>query len=224
MKRYCLVYKGDGFLVEASEDLGPRARAKRDQILAGARRVFVRDGFAAASTDAIAAEAGVSKRTLYAYYPSKEDLFVDVLRKLTIENPQTRVLESLRLAEPRSREELREALAELARKVVGTMMDPDYLPLLRTIIADTHRFPQLGDLFRSTVPERGMREIQAMLERAHEHGIIGELNFEVAARAFFGPLLTYAVMDGLFRPVGKPQPPSPETIEAIVDLYMKGIA
>jgi TetR/AcrR family transcriptional repressor of mexJK operon len=224
MKRYCLVYKGDEILVEASEDLGPRARAKRDQILTGARRVFLRDGFAAASTDDVAAEAGVSKRTLYAYYPSKEDLFVDVLRKLTIENPQTRVLESVRLAEPKSREELREALAELARKVVGAMMNPDYLALLRTIIADTHRFPQLGDLFRSTVPERGLREVQAMLERAREHGVIGEVNFEVATRAFFGPLLTYAVVDGLFRPVGKPQPPSPETIEEIVDLYIKAIA
>jgi TetR/AcrR family transcriptional repressor of mexJK operon len=75
----------------ASEGPGRRGRAKRDQILTGARRVFLRDGFAGASTDAIAAEAGVSKRTLYAYYPSKEDLFVDVLRGLTIENPQSRV-------------------------------------------------------------------------------------------------------------------------------------
>ncbi|MBD0354642.1 MAG: helix-turn-helix transcriptional regulator, partial [Rubrobacteraceae bacterium] len=64
-------------MVTGSEELGPRARAKRDQILDGARRVFLRDGFAGASTDDIAAEAGVSKRTLYAYYPSKEDLFVD---------------------------------------------------------------------------------------------------------------------------------------------------
>ena len=77
-------------MVTTSEELGPRARAKRDQILSGARLVFLGDGFAAASTDAIAAEAKVSKRTLYVYYPSKEDLFVDVLRKLTIENAQTR--------------------------------------------------------------------------------------------------------------------------------------
>ena len=48
-----------------SEEMGPRALAKREQILAGARVVFLRDGFAAASTDAIAAEAKISKRTLY---------------------------------------------------------------------------------------------------------------------------------------------------------------
>ena len=141
-------------MVTASEE--PRARAKRDQILTGARRVFLRDGFAGASTDAIAAEAKVSKRTLYVYYPSKEDLFVDVLRKLTIENPQTRALESMERMSPENREELSRDLLDLARKIVATMMQPDYLALLRTTIADIHRFPQLAGLFRASVPERAM--------------------------------------------------------------------
>ncbi len=183
----------------------------------------MRNGFAATSTDAIAAEAKVSKRTLYAYYPSKEELFADVLRGLTVENPQTRVLESVRRIDPESREELREGLVELARKLLGTMMNPEYLALLRTIIADTHRFPHLGDIFRETVPERGMRESAAMLERARKNGVIGDANPEVATRMFFGALFTYAVIDGLFRPGDQPQPPSPEEIEEIVDLYMKAI-
>src|SRR5215204_1625614 len=112
----------EGRLVATTEELGPRARAKLDQILSGARRVFLRDGFAAASTDAIAAEARVSKRTLYVYYPSKEELFADVMRKLTIENPQTRALESMEEMAPGSEEELRRDLLELARKIIATMM------------------------------------------------------------------------------------------------------
>ena len=90
-----------------SEEMRPRARAKRDQILAGARLVFLRDGFAAASTDAIASEAKVSKRTLYVYYPSKEELFAEVMRRLTIENPQARALESIEEMSPGDEEELR---------------------------------------------------------------------------------------------------------------------
>src|SRR5215210_4632518 len=106
-------------LVTASEEPGPRARAKRDQILSGARRVFLRDGFAGASTDAIAAEAKVSKRTLYVYYLSKEDLFAGVMRRLTIENPQTRALESMEEMSPGSEEDLRRDLLELARKIIA---------------------------------------------------------------------------------------------------------
>lgn len=210
-------------MVTASEEMGPRARAKRGQILSGARRVFLRDGFAAASTDAIAAEAKVSKRTLYAYYPSKEELFAEVLRKLTIENPQTRVLASFEEMSPGSPEELRQALIQLAQKVVATMMQPDYLALLRTIIADTHRFPHLGEIYRSTVPERGFRVFLALMERMRDEGIVEVPDAEAATRLFCGPIVTYALLDGLFVAEGPPRPPEPGRIEEIVRLYMKAI-
>lgn len=210
-------------MVTASEELGPRARAKRDQILAGARRVFLRDGFAAASTDAIAAEAKVSKRTLYVYYPSKEELFADVMRRLTIENPQTRALESIEEMSPGNEEELRRDLLELAHKIIATMMQPDYLALLRTTIADTHRFPQLGGIFRASVPERALRSFSVFIERGRERGVVGAgVDGETAARMFIGPLLTYAVLNGLFAE-GPPRLPGIEKIEEIVDLYIKAI-
>ena len=210
-------------MVATTEELGPRARAKRDQILFGARRVFLRDGFAAASTDAIAAEAKVSKRTLYVYYPSKEELFADVMRKLTIENPQTRALETIEEMSPGSEGELRRDLLELAEKIVTTMMQPDYLALLRTTIADTHRFPQLGGIFRATVPERALRSFAIFVERGRERGVVGpDIDGGTAARMFVGPLLTYAVLDGLLAE-GPPRPPAQEKIREIVDLYMKAI-
>jgi len=210
-------------LVATAEELGPRARAKRDQILAGARAVFLRDGFAAASTDAIAAVAKVSKRTLYVYYPSKEELFAGVMRDLTIENPQNRALESIEEMSPGSEEELRRDLLELARKIIASMMQPDYLALLRTTIADTHRFPQLGGLFRASVPERAMRSFAVFIERGRERGVIGpDVDGDTAARMFIGPLLTYAVLNGLLAE-GPPRPPAQEKIEEIVELYMKAI-
>lgn len=209
-------------MVTASEE--SRARAKRDQILTGARRVFLRDGFAGASTDAIAAEAKVSKRTLYVYYPSKEDLFVDVLRKLTIENPKTRALESMERMSPENREELSRDLLDLARKIVATMMQPDYLALLRTTIADIHRFPQLAGLFRASVPERAMSSFAVFIERTRDRGVIRkDVNGEAAARMFVGPLLTYAVLDGLFVAGGPPRKPAPGRVEQIVDMYVKAI-
>ena len=208
----------------ASEEKGSRAWAKRAQILDGAQRVFLRDGFVGASTDGIAAEARVSKRTLYSYYPGKEDLFVDVLRRLTIDNPHTQVLAVFEENEPEDFGELREMLVGLASRVVSIMMDPDYLALLRTIIADTHRFPQLGEIYRSTVPERGFRIFLSLMKRMRERGIVDIPDDEAATRLFFGPIVTYALLDGLFKPGERPQPPAPEKIEHIVDLYMKAIA
>jgi TetR/AcrR family transcriptional regulator, mexJK operon transcriptional repressor len=205
------------------EEKGGRARAKREQILAGAQRVFLRDGFAATSTDAIAAEARVSKRTLYSYYPGKKELFADVMRELTLENPQIRALESIEEMSPGGEEELRRDLLGLAQKIVATMMQPDYLALLRTTIADTHRFPQLGGIFRATVPERAMRSFAVFIEKSRERGVVGpDVDGDTAARMFVGPLLTYAVLDGLLTE-GPPRPPAREKIEEIVDLYTQAI-
>ena len=196
---------------------------KREQILAGAQRAFLRDGFAATSTDVIAAEARVSKRTLYSYYPGKEELFADVMRELTLENPQIRALESIEEMSPGGEEELRRDLLELAQKIVATMMQPDYLALLRTTIADTHRFPQLGGIFRATVPERAMRSFAVFIEKSRERGVVGPgVDGDTAARMFVGPLLTYAVLDGLLTE-GPPRPPAREKIEEIVDLYTQAI-
>src|SRR5690242_6187770 len=62
----------------------PRGQAKREQIRTAAQRLFLATGYERTTMDAIAADAHVSKQTLYRYYPAKEALFVDILRALTV--------------------------------------------------------------------------------------------------------------------------------------------
>ncbi len=205
-------------------ELTPRARAKKEQIRAGAQKLFLDRGFAATSTDAIAAEAGVSKQTLYVYYPSKEELLTDVLRHLIEDGPRGGPPLTIEQATPGSQDELRRALGSLARKLISGLMNPDYVALVRVIIAETRRLPHLGRLFRSAVPERVLNNVAVLLEAARENGVIGAVDTDAASRAFVGPLLTYVLLDGLFVGDGPPRPPSPERIEAAVDLFMKSIA
>jgi len=205
-------------------NLTPRALAKQDQIREGAGRVFLERGFSGASTDAIAMEAGVSKQTLYVYYPSKEELLFDVLRGMVEEGARGRLPEDLEGASPRGREELRRVLVTVARGLVSALMDANYVALVRVVIAETPRLPHLGRLFRSAVPERLLGGVGALLERAHAEGAIGEVDPDLVARAFVGPLLTYVLMDGLFVGDGPPRPPAPERIDEAVDLFMRMIA
>ena len=205
-------------------ELSPRARAKKEQIRAGARRLFLDKGFAATSTDAVAAEAGVSKQTLYAYYPSKEELLADVLEHLIEDGPRGGSPLTAAGAPPGSRDELRRALDSLARGLISGLMAPDYVALVRVVIAETPRLPHLGRLFRSAVPERVLGDVSALLEAARENGVIGPVDTDAASRAFVGPLLTYVLLDGLFVGDCPPRPPGPERIEAAVDLFMKAVA
>lgn len=200
-----------------------RALEKRDQIRGGARRVFLERGLDRASTDDIAAAAGVSKQTLYAYYRSKTELLVDVLRQLVMEGPQA-PLANLEAMEPRSRDELRELLVERMSEVVRVMMSKDYLALLRVIIAEAPRMPAVGDVFRSTIPESGISMISEVLERTNAQGITNAPDTNVAARMLIGSVVTYALLDGLLSPKGPVKQPAQEKIDEIVTLFMKAVA
>ena len=199
----------------------PRARAKREQIRNGARRLFLRHGFAQTTTEAIAAEAGVSKQTLYVYYPSKESLLRDVLQQVIDTVP------AAQLDLPPARQEadghgaLRDALIRMGTAIVKAGMEPDYLALMRVIIAETPRLPQLGDLYRSTIPERGWQRIADTLKQAEAQGLAHIHDQDVAVRMFIGPLITYMLLDGLL--ADAPRMPGPAQIEAIVDTFLKAI-
>jgi AcrR family transcriptional regulator len=209
--------------MEQAQELTPRARAKRDQIRGGAQRVFLRKGFAGASTDAIAAEAGVSKQTLYAYYPNKETLLASVLGHLIGEGSGNRLpaVEGMALGTP---EEVRRSLGSLARGLIASLMQPDYLALMRVVIAETPRLPRLGSLFKSAVPEQVLGNVSEILRIARAEGVVGEVDPDSASRMFAGALLTYAILDGLLVGDGPPRPPAQERIDSVVDLFMKTIS
>ncbi len=205
-----------------TEKVTSRSKLKREQILTAARRLFLRQGFAQTSTEAIRLEAGVSKETLYRYYASKEDLFADVLRQLTLEQITTWHVE--RIGDSLDRESLPAALLQLTQELAAVMMQPEYLALLRIIVAETPRFPQLGALFRSAVPEQSLASLAAFFRqmRDQEEGVA--FDEEAAARMLLGSLLTYALLDGLLSADGTPSLPKPERLAAIVDLLLPAIS
>src|SRR5215813_9806214 len=143
-----------------------RAEQTRERLRTAAHRLFLRQGYLATSVDAILAEAGISsKETLYRHYANKEALFVDVLSHLTLEEPA--FAEQLaRLPAPHDLPSLHQTLTNLSREILSLMCQPDYLSLVRIIIAEAPRFPQLGTLFFSTVPQRGLAMVTKLLKQA----------------------------------------------------------
>ena len=206
----------------SAEELSPRARAKRDRIVGAARRLFLERGYERTSMEAIRAEAGVSKPTLYSYYPGKEALFDAVLRGL-MEGPQDWLPAASELS-LESREDLRRVLSDVAERAIENFMRPDHLALARVIIAETPRFPRLGELFLSGTLERNLGFVSALLGRARERGLVEVDDADAVWRMLVGPLLTYVWEGGLFRGHGAPRRPAPERVEVVVDLCMRAIA
>ncbi|MFL5589600.1 MAG: TetR/AcrR family transcriptional regulator [Ktedonobacteraceae bacterium] len=198
-----------------------RTQQTRERLRAAAHRLFLQQGYLATSIGAILAEAGISsKETLYRHYANKEALFVDVLSHLTLEQPG--FSEKLAaLPTPHDLPSLQQALTMLAREILSMMSQPGYLPLVRMIIAEAPRFPQLGTLFFSTVTQRGLAIMTALLQEAREQKIIADVDFDAVTHTLLGGLLTYVIMNLV---IGEEAHlPALDRADAVVEVIMRAL-
>lgn len=173
--------------------------------------------------DAICDTAGVSKATLYNHYQNKEALFSDVVREIVdrIAGEWLSAIEDDALTLT-SKEDLRRTLTTFAQHSLTSLMSPEYLALVRVVIADLRQFPQLGEIYRAAGPEPAMRRFASFLDHARKKGLVEFADPFIAARLFIGSILSYTLMDGLLV-AHEPHIPPAEQVEAIVDLFMRSI-
>lgn len=113
---------------------------KRTHIVEIARRVFVKYGYAGSTTAVVAAEAGVSKQTLYKLFQSKEELFAAVVgahRRLMLDLP--RPAEDLSIAE---------SLERIFMIDMDEEMDADRAGFLQLVFREAAQFPELIDILQ----------------------------------------------------------------------------
>lgn len=166
-----------------------RTQQTRERLRTAAHRLFLQQGYLATSIDAILAEAGISsKETLYRHYANKEALFVDVLSHLTMEQPGFSD-KLAALPTPHDLPSLQQALTQLAREIMSMITQPGYLPLVRMIIAESSHFPELGSLFFSTVTQRGLSLVMALLQSARAQHLIADVDLEAVTHMLLGGLL-----------------------------------
>ena len=141
------------------------AGRKECSVIAAARKLFLEQGFAETSMDAIARSACVSKATLYAYFPSKEALFAHLIEA------ECR-LKASRLQMPDLDIGLVEALRSFARQFVEVYLTPESMAFFQAISSERMRFPQLCRLFFESGPKNELMRVAALLEEAKDRGLL----------------------------------------------------
>jgi AcrR family transcriptional regulator len=121
-------------------------------LIAAATRVFLREGYGLASIDKVAAEAGVSTRTIYERFRNKADLLAAVITRL-VERDMESVLATAEL-DRLDRLDPREALTVIARTIAGRVRDPDSAALFRIVATEAQRFPELAAKMRESSRQR----------------------------------------------------------------------
>ncbi len=199
-----------------------RTQRTRERLRAAAHRLFLRQGYLATSVDAILAEAGISsKETLYRHYANKEALFVDVLSHLTMEQPGF-AEKVAALPPPQDLASLRQALTQLSHEIVSMMTQPGYLPLVRMVLAEEPRFPQLGSLFFATVTQRGIAIIMGLLLAARERQLIANIDLAAVTHTLLGGLVTSVLLSHVLAKE-ETQPSAYSRADGVVEVIMRAL-
>jgi TetR/AcrR family transcriptional regulator, mexJK operon transcriptional repressor len=140
--------------------------ARLRHILAVASAEFINHGYAAASVARIATEAGVSKKTIYARYPTKEALLIAVFTDM-VSSLHERVIGAMST----SQGDPQHVLTSFGTQVARAWAEPEEIGLYRLIISEAIRFPQMASIYREA-----MRRFRATLaEYLSQQSDLGKL-------------------------------------------------
>jgi AcrR family transcriptional regulator len=156
--------------------------AKHARALEAALTVFSQKGYAATTMDAIAAEAGLTKPTLYQYFPGKDDLFREMMLA-----PRNEMM----LAFDRSSDECHvRQLWEFSWAYAKIVMHPDYLALARLVIGDAVRYPEIARAYQANGPDKVLNGLTQFMTEQAELGHLLIDDAELAAEDFWGLILS----------------------------------
>ncbi|MGB0955615.1 MAG: TetR/AcrR family transcriptional regulator [Panacagrimonas sp.] len=156
----------------------PQNAEKRDAILDCAKRLFARHGLDGTSMDQIAAQAGVSKVTVYRHFNCKEDLFrYAVTAKCAQHTPDAVFL-------GQSDEPVRQRLCRIGEGFLDLILDEDPMNLCRLLASQGARVNRLGRLFWESGPARNIGLLAQYLTTVHDAGDLDIADPERAATHF----------------------------------------
>jgi AcrR family transcriptional regulator len=169
----------------------PRQRRKEtrpQELLDAALLLFVEKGFAATRSDEVARAAGVSKGTLYLYYPSKEELFKAVVRQ----NLGRLIAEGEEMVDAYDGS-TSELLVELMRTWWERFGNTPAAGIHKVVIAEVRNFPELAQFYTDEVILPADRLFTRTVQRGIDRGEFRPLPVHEVAHALMTPMIFLAL-------------------------------
>ncbi len=188
---------------------------KRDAIVAAAKELFLEHGFGDVSMDAIAAKAGVSKRTVYSHFENKAQLFEGIMGDACA-GQQFEDETGVPVGPPK------QVLTQLGLTFLGIISSDEGVAVFRVVMAEGNKFPELGKTFYACGPESLSGKLAAYLEDQTAKDVLRVENSRQAAHQFMAmltaPLMTELTI-GVRGPVGEKE--IGEIVDASVSTFLR---
>jgi len=182
---------------------------RRERLVAAAEHVFVEMGYGAANMDGIARRAGMSKKTIYQVFETKQELFAAVIDSRR--NELAAMIESEGADESRKPEEV---LKQFLRQIARFVLAPRQAALYRLAVAESQRAPELANAFYREGSTKVCSPLTEWLAAQHERGILHVPDPMSAAKMLFYMAIAELQMRVL---IGECRDPDEAAIEERVD-------
>ena len=174
-----------------------RSEERPREICAAALEVFAEKGFAAAKLDEIARRAGVSKGTLYLYFPSKEDLFRAVVRNAVVPN-----LEVMTAALGSTDQSFAEIVTMLLARFADNARRLPVGAVAKMVIGESRNFPELARVWHDEVASKAIAAVATLIEGAQRRGEVRPGDARLFAFSLMGPMILGALWTTTLVPAG----------------------
>jgi AcrR family transcriptional regulator len=191
----------------------PQRGGSRDAIVDAAERLFLQRGFGAVSMDDLAEAAGLARRTLYNQFASKEEIFREMLLRVS------RQLEDAFPPGIETQGDVEDVLRLIARLILQLHKNPGYLGFLRMVVADSRQFPWIAEEF-AAVMEPQTERLTRYLAHLTAMGILDCRNPILATHQFMGLLNDLSLWPWMMGRESLPIP-ADEVVDETVRMFLQ---
>ena len=190
-----------------------RRGGSREAIVEAAERLFLERGFASVSMDELAEAAGVARRTLYNQFASKEEIFREMLFRVSAQ------FEDALPPGIETQGDVEDVLRLGARTVLNLYRRPGYLGFFRMAVADSRQFPWIAEAFAAVVDSQTER-IARYLAHLTAIGILDCRNPLMAAHQLMGLINEFSLWPWM---IGRPNLPvsDEELVEDTIRMFLQ---
>jgi AcrR family transcriptional regulator len=171
-----------------------RAAERRGAIIEAAMDEFIARGFAATRLDDVARRAGVAKGTIYLHFKDKEALFEELIRTAIV--PLVNRLATS--GPPPAGASIRDMVEVFARGFIQEMVTTRRADIVRLVVAEGPRFPEIADFYYREVVSKGIAGMRALIELGVSSGEIRQKDLARFPQILVAPAIVAIIWQSLF--------------------------
>ncbi|WDR04552.1 TetR/AcrR family transcriptional regulator [Devosia rhodophyticola] len=170
-----------------------RADDRPDEVLDAALELFADQGFANTKVEQIAKRAGLSKGTVYLYFPSKQAIIEALVRRAVTPVAERALAHAGAFAgDPRN------GISAALRQLAHGLADVRILAIPKLVVREAALVPELAQMYRHEVLDRVLPAIEMLIQRGIDAGYFRQVDANLTLRSLIGPILVHLMLADVF--------------------------